>query len=95
MTSSSLGHLGEEGLDFGFELFDFGVDFGEWAGWGVGVEVAGEWDFVADFGFSVVDPGVGYIGQYFVGEVGVDGGAVVGGGEAVGGVGFVHDMCCR
>ena len=30
MTSSSLGYLVEEGLDFGFELLDFGVDFGDY-----------------------------------------------------------------
>ena len=38
--------------------FDLGVDLGEGRG-DVGVEVAGERDFVPDFGFVVVDPGSG------------------------------------
>ena len=74
-------------MDFGFELFDFGVDLGEGSGWDVSVEVAGEGDFVADLGLVVVDPGVGYVGVDFGGEVVVDGGAVLGGGEPVGDVG--------
>ena len=78
-------------MDFGFEGLDFGVDFFEGAGWGVGVEVAGEGDFVADLGLLGVVPGVGDVGVDFRFEVVVDGDLVFDGGEPSGGVGLVGD----
>ena len=59
-------------LYLGFQTLDFVVDLVEWSGWGVGVEVAGEGDFVADFGFVGVVPGVGDVGVDFFLEVVVD-----------------------
>ena len=78
-------------MDFGFEGFDFVVDVLEGAGWGVGVEVAGEGDFVADLGFGGVVPGVGDVGVDFCLEVVVDGGLVFEGVEPGRGVVFVGD----
>ena len=75
-------------MDFGFELFDFGVNVGEGSGRDVLVEMSGEGHLVSDFGFVVVDPGVGYVGVYFCGEVVVDGGAVLDGAEPVADVGI-------
>ena len=75
----------------GLEGFDFVVDLVEWSGWGVGVEVAGEGDFVSDFGFGGVVPGVGDVGVDFFLEVVVDGVLVLGGVEPSGGVCFVGD----
>src|SRR5690606_6662549 len=70
--SRSLGHLGEEGLNFGFEGFEFGVDFGQGAGWLVDVEVAGEGDLVADLRLRLVDPGVGDVGEDLAAQVLMD-----------------------
>ena len=78
-------------MDFSFEGFDFVVDLVEGAGWGVGVEVAGEGYFVADFGFLGVVPGVGDVGVDFGLEVVVDGGSVFEGVEPSAGVSFVGD----
>ena len=78
-------------MDFGFEGSDFVVDLVEGAGWGVAVEVAGEGDFVADFGLGGVVPGVGNVGVDFCFEVVVDSGLVLDGVEPSGGVGLVGD----
>ena len=75
-------------MDFSFELFDFGVDYGEGSRWDVLVEVAGERYLVADFGLVVVDKGIGHVGVDFSPEVVVDRGAELNGGEAVGDVAF-------
>ena len=51
----------------------------------------GEGDFVSDFGFGGVVPGVGDVGVYFLVEVVVDGGSVFGGVEPSTGIGFEGD----
>ena len=42
------------------------------SGWGIGVEVAGEGDFVADLSFGGVMPGIGYVRVDFKSEVVID-----------------------
>lgn len=48
------------------------LNFLEWPWRHVAIEVAGEWDLVADLGLVVVDPGVRDVGQDFTGEVLLD-----------------------
>ena len=87
----SFSNLDKQRLDLSFQTLDLGVDFLEWAGWCVGVEVAGEGDFVADLGFGGVVPGVGDVGVDFGSEVVIDGGLVFEGVEPGGGVGLEGD----
>ena len=78
-------------LDFGLQALDLGVDFLEGAGWGVGVEVAGEGNFVADLGFGGVVPGVGDVGVDFGSEIVINSGLVFESVEPSGGVGLKGD----
>jgi hypothetical protein len=45
-----------------FKLAAFCGDHGKRARGLVNVEMSGQWDFITDFGFAVVDPGIGNVG---------------------------------